>query len=219
MQKQGRLFANRFSPNAVSVHGHDGVSMAMLPAASDRWRKLHRIAKENLFSNQALEASQGLRHERLQELADHVSSCCGGGAAVNVGQATFTTMSSLMFATLFSVDGGGAASDSDTNKKLMEHVRAITIYMGAANISDFFPFFAPLDPQGIRRRMSHHMESLLGMVQGMIQQRLEQRAVSDYRKKSDFLETLLDLVEGDEYDLSIKEIKHLFVVRDQSIAK
>lgn len=54
-----------------------------------------------------------------------------------------------------------------------------------------------------------------GFPPDMIEQRLKQREASSssgYQKKSDVLEMLLDLMEGDEYDLSIEEIKHLLFV-------
>ncbi|XP_057771422.1 carnosic acid synthase-like [Salvia miltiorrhiza] len=205
LQKQGLVFANPFNPVALRVLGHDENSVAMLPSSSATWKKLRRVARERLFSHQALQASQGLRHERLRRLIDRVGECRG---AMNVGEATFTTMSNIMFATLFSADFGGGAAAS---KVLREHVNSFTRYIGLPNISDFFPIFAPFDPQGIKKKVIHHLGGLLEIVSGMIEQRLQARKESNYQKKNDFLETLLDLIQGHEYDLSIEEIKHLCV--------
>ncbi|KAG6405696.1 hypothetical protein SASPL_133288 [Salvia splendens] len=117
-------------------------------------------------------------------------------------------MSNLTFATLFSIE---IIQYGVINKEFKEHSKAITRYMGVPNVADFFPIFAPLDPQGMRRKVTHHLGSLLELVQSLIDQRLQERMTSSHHKKSDFLETLLDLSQGNEYDLSIKEIKHLFV--------
>nr|A0A1D8QMG4.1 RecName: Full=Carnosic acid synthase; AltName: Full=Cytochrome P450 76AK8; Short=RoCYP76AK8; AltName: Full=Miltiradien-20-al synthase; AltName: Full=Pisiferic acid synthase [Salvia rosmarinus]AOW42546.1 cytochrome P450 76AK8 [Salvia rosmarinus] len=212
LQKQGLIFSKPFTPSAVRVLGHNDISMNMLPASSDRWKKLRRVAREQLFSNPALQATQDIRQERLRQLTDYASRCCAQGRAMNVGEATFTTMTNLMFATLFSVElTQYGATDTGSDKKFKEHVNALTRYMGVPNVADFFPFLAPLDPQGMRRKLTYHLGSLLELVQSLIQQRLQARNDSTYQKKNDFLDTLLDLSEGNEYDLSIKEIKHMFV--------
>ncbi|XP_047977758.1 11-hydroxysugiol 20-monooxygenase-like [Salvia hispanica] len=208
LQKHGHVFTTPFTPNAVCVHGHGDVSMAMLPAASDIWKKIRRIAREKLFSSPALHATQDIRRERLRKLNDYINTCSGEGRPMNVGEATFTTMFNLMFATFFSIE---IIQYGVINKEFQEHVKAITRYMAVPNVADFFPIFAPLDPQGLRRKLTHHFGSLLELVQSLIDQRLQERTTSSYHKKSDFLETLLDLSQGNEYDLSIKEIKHLFV--------
>nr|A0A1D8QMD1.1 RecName: Full=Carnosic acid synthase; AltName: Full=Cytochrome P450 76AK6; Short=SfCYP76AK6; AltName: Full=Miltiradien-20-al synthase; AltName: Full=Pisiferic acid synthase [Salvia fruticosa]AOW42544.1 cytochrome P450 76AK6 [Salvia fruticosa] len=211
LQRHGLVFSTPCAPIAVQILGHGEVSMNMLPATSPIWKKLRKIAREKLFSNQALHDTRAVRWERLRKLADYVGRCSG---AMNVGEATFTTMSNLMFSTLFSVEitqYADSDSDSGVNKKFREHVNAITRYIGVPNIADFFPIFAPFDPQGLRRKLTYHFGSLLELVQSLIEQRLRARNAATYRKKDDFLEMLLDLSEGDEYDLSVNEIKHLCV--------
>ncbi|XP_047976334.1 carnosic acid synthase-like [Salvia hispanica] len=213
LHKQGLVFAKAFTPLAVCVLGHDEVSMPMIPASSDQWKKLRRIAREKLFSNPALQASQEIRQERLRKLVEYITKCSGEGRAMNVGEATFTTMTNLMFSTLFSIELVEYASTDAAAPKseFREHVNAITRYIGVPNVADFFPIFAPLDPQGLRRKLTYHLGSLLELVQGLIDKRLQARTTSSYRKKTDFLETLLDISQGNEYDLSVREIKHLLV--------
>nr|WEQ50544.1 cytochrome P450 76AK24 [Salvia officinalis] len=209
LRKHDLVLSKSFSPTAVRVHGNDEFSMPMLPTTSDRWKRLRRVAKEKLFSQPALRAGQALRRETLRKLADYVGRCSGEGRAMNVGKATFTTMSNLMFATIFSIElTQYGDSDSGDSMKVKEHVNAFTRYAGVPNIADFFPIFAPFDPQGLRRKITYHLGSLLELLQSLIDERLRDRTSATYRKKDDFLETLLDLTEGNEYHLSIKEIKH-----------
>nr|AJD25182.1 cytochrome P450 CYP76AK2 [Salvia miltiorrhiza] len=204
LQKQGNVFSKPFNPIAGCVVRHDEFSVKYLPASSNRWKMLRKVQRERLFSHAALEATQDIRRERLQKLTDYVTECSREGRAMNVGEATFTTMTNLMFDTLFSMELGA-------NRKFREHVNAITRNFGVSNVADFFPICAPLDPQGLRRKLAYHFGSLLELVQTLIDQRLQARRASDYQKKNDFLEILLDLSQGNEYDLSIDEIKHLFV--------
>ncbi|XP_057781936.1 carnosic acid synthase-like [Salvia miltiorrhiza] len=204
--KQGLVFSKSFVSHAMHVLGHDELSMNWSPATSNRWKKLRRVQSEQLFSSRALEATQDMRRERLQKLTDHVSECSRQGRAMNVGQATFTAMSNLMLATLFSIE-----YDASDHKKLMEHVRALTNHLGVPDVSDLFPILAPLDLQGIKRKLTHHLGALLDLVQSLIDQRLQARKASNYLKKNDVLETLLDLSLGNQCDLSLEEIKHMFV--------
>ncbi|KAL1547481.1 unspecific monooxygenase [Salvia divinorum] len=209
LQKQGLVFSMPFSAEAVCVLGHEHMSMGLLSTSSAQWRKLRRISKEHLFSPPALQASQHLRRERLRKLAEHVSNC---GGPMNVGEATFTTMSNLMFGTLFSIEVAGFDdSDSCGRRELREHVNSLMRVAGAPNIADFFPLLASFDPQGLRRKLTYHLGSLMGLIQTLIDERLQARTALDYHNKNDSLETLLDLVQGHEYDLSIEEIKHMFV--------
>nr|AWD93593.1 cytochrome P450 CYP76AK5 [Salvia miltiorrhiza] len=212
LQRQGLVFCMPFSAEAVCVLGHEHMSMGLLSTNSNQWRKLRRISKEQLFSPPALQASQHLRRERLIKLADHVSRCCGQGRAMNVGEATFTTMSNLMFGTLFSIEVTGFdPADSGPKKELREHVNKLMRVAGAPNVADFFPILAPFDPQGLRRKLTYHLRCLMDLIQTLIDERLQARAALPYHKKNDSLETLLDLVEGQEYDFTTEEIKHMFV--------
>nr|A0A1D8QMD2.1 RecName: Full=Carnosic acid synthase; AltName: Full=Cytochrome P450 76AK7; Short=RoCYP76AK7; AltName: Full=Miltiradien-20-al synthase; AltName: Full=Pisiferic acid synthase [Salvia rosmarinus]AOW42545.1 cytochrome P450 76AK7 [Salvia rosmarinus] len=214
LQKHGHAFSNRSIPDAINIHGHNEVSWNTMPADSTGWKRIRRVGREKLFSHQALQQTEGQRQERLRKLADHVRGFSEQGRVMNVGEATFTTMTDLVFSTLFSIDlTDYGATDSIANKEFKEHVNAFTRYIGVPNISDFFPIFAPLDPQGIRRKIGHHLGSLLAFVQSMIEERLRERKASTYQKKNDFLDTLLDISEeGNGYDdLSIKEIRHFCV--------
>ncbi|XP_047959814.1 carnosic acid synthase-like [Salvia hispanica] len=208
LKKHGQAFANRSIPDAANNHGHEKVSWNVIPADSAGWKRIRKLGREKLFSHQALQQTEGQRLERLRKLAEHVCGFSERGQVMNIGEATFTTMMDLVFSTLFSIDltdyGAG-------NKEFREHINAFTRYAGVPNVSDFFPVLAPLDLQGIRRKIGYHLGSLLDFVDGIIQKRIRERKESDYRNKNDFLDTLLDIAEGTEYELTIKEIRHFCV--------
>ncbi|KAG6400505.1 hypothetical protein SASPL_137342 [Salvia splendens] len=58
----------------------------------------------------------------------------------------------------------------------------------------------------MRRMLTYHLGSLLELVQGFIEERLQARTTSSYQKKTDFLETLLDLSEGSEIGYKCRHI-------------
>nr|AMZ03390.1 cytochrome P450 CYP76AH10 [Plectranthus barbatus] len=207
LQKHDAVFSGRAMPTCVKVHDHHNVSMNVIPLGS-RWRKFRKICAEKLFSNIRLDGSEELRTERLTKLREYVRECSEGGREMNVVEATFVTMMNLMWATLFSSEM--TTYDSDASQELKEIINGITRYMGLPNVADFFPIFERLDPQGIKRKVEFYMGKLLAIMGDLVEQRLKsRRSTLHYQKKNDFLETLLDIHEGGEYDLSLKEIKHL----------
>ena len=83
-----------------------------------------------------------------------------------------------------------------------------------ANLADFFPILKAIDPQGVRRRAKVYFGKLLDIIDGVIRQRSQERDTSiTYLRKNDFLETLLDLNQQNEY----VDMKHLIVVSNINV--
>ncbi|PKA54182.1 Flavonoid 3'-monooxygenase [Apostasia shenzhenica] len=62
------------------------------------------------------------------------------------------------------------------------------------NVADFFPAVAPLDPQGLGRRLRRLMEWLDGYLDGIFERR--RAAMASGEKHSDVLEVLMELVQS-----------------------
>ncbi|KAK1323796.1 Geraniol 8-hydroxylase [Acorus calamus] len=75
LQKNDQHLASRFVPDAVHVFDYDKKSMVWSPL-NHFWHNIKRISATQLFTNQRLDANQGLRRAKVQELLDHVGSCC-----------------------------------------------------------------------------------------------------------------------------------------------
>ncbi|EYU36335.1 hypothetical protein MIMGU_mgv1a004314mg [Erythranthe guttata] len=215
LQKHDQVFSGRIIGAAAQVHDHHNISIAYLPAGIE-WRKKRKICREHMFSTHRLDESQALRREKLQKLCDYVSNCCGGGGggggdgrAVNIGEAAFITSLNLMSATLFSVDF--TDFDSDATQDLKETIEGVAKILGTPNLADFFPIFKRFDPQGIQKKAEFYFGKLLGLFEDIINQRLESRRTVGSSRKNDLLETLFDLSQGTDYDLTCKDIKHLLV--------
>ncbi|KAI3473003.1 hypothetical protein Pfo_030086 [Paulownia fortunei] len=132
------------------------------------------------------------------------------GRAVNIGEVAFITTLNLMSATLFSAEF--AKFDSDAAQEFKETAEGVEKVLGVANISDYFPILKPIDPQGIKRKAEFYFGKLLAMIEDIINQRLQSRGTSlASPKKNDLLETLLDLSQGSEYELTSDDIKHLLL--------
>lgn len=164
-----------------------------------------------MFSVPSLDSSQGLRRDRLQKLCEYVHGCCINGKAVDIGRAAFTTSLNLMSATLFSEEF--AAFDSGSSEELKEVVCGIMEMIGKPNLADYFPLFRVLDPQGILRKNTVYFKRCFDIFEDIIGKRLEIRGRISVEgtRKSDMLESLLDINQRNESELSILDIKHLLL--------
>lgn len=143
---------------------------------------------------------------------------CARGRVVNIGNAAFVTALNLITVTLFSVDFTDYDSDVCEELQMMECIHGVGKIAAAPNLADFFPVLQMLDPQGLKREAEFYLGKLLGIIGEVINQRLELREAASHEKRSDMLEALLDLRQGSEYELSLEEIKHLFLVRLLSVS-
>ncbi|KAL1564774.1 ferruginol synthase-like [Salvia divinorum] len=205
LQEHDKAFSGRTIPAAAEVHGFDKISVGLIPAG-ERWRKLRKLCREQMFSARRLDAGAGARREKVQRLVDYLRECSVSGRAVDLGQAAFVTTFNLLSATFFSVDL--IEFESDATQQLKETVEGVTKILGSPNVADFFPFLKRLDPQRIKKRSEFYFGRLLGVLGGIIDERLETRSME---RKNDFLAALFDLMDGSEYDLSYKDIQHLFL--------
>ncbi|CAI9096985.1 OLC1v1033264C1 [Oldenlandia corymbosa var. corymbosa] len=208
VRKHDHTFTARQVLDSFRALDHHKYSILFLPA-DKQWRRLRKLCTEQMFSNERLNASQGLRQEKVQQLRDHIYHCCKTGETVNIRAVAFTTALNLMSYTLFSVDF--ANYDSDASHELQEAIHGAANLLGVLNLVDYYPVLRWFDPQGIRRRTKFHFGKLLQAFDGIISHRLKER---DSSKKNDLLAVLLEKYHHGEADWSYNDIKHLILWRN-----
>uniref|UniRef100_A0A1W7HBV2 Cytochrome P450 n=1 Tax=Scoparia dulcis TaxID=107240 RepID=A0A1W7HBV2_SCODU len=210
LQQYDHLCSNRSVPAAVHALDHHKFGLAPSPV-NDRWRRLRKICKEQMFSVSRLDSSQELRREKLHQLMDYVQECSITGRALDIGREAFTTSLNLIFASLFSVDFA-VLYGSDSSQEIKDMVWKNTEASGKPNLADYFPFLRPVDPQGLLRRKTLIYKKFFEIFDGIIGQRLQSRRASGGpMSKNDMLEALLDLNQKNESELSFNEINHLLL--------
>ncbi|KAH6836759.1 hypothetical protein C2S53_007825 [Perilla frutescens var. hirtella] len=209
LQKHGQVFSGRTIAQAVHACDHDKISMGFLPVETT-WREMPKICREQIFSHHSLEASEGLRQQKLQQLLDYAQKCCDGGRAVDIREAAFITTLNLMSATLFSTQA--TEFESEVTREFKEIIEGVATIVGVANFADYFPMLKPFDLQGIKRRADAYFGKLLCKIEGYLHERLESRKANpDAPKKKDFLETLVNIIEGNQYQLTTDHLTHLLL--------
>ncbi|KAK4486237.1 hypothetical protein RD792_008907 [Penstemon davidsonii] len=204
MLKNDLAFSGRANVTAAKAHDHHINSVAFLPVGH-QWNKIRRLCREQIFSTRHLEASQGLRQEKLKQMFDYVTECSLSGRVVNIGKVVFTTTLNLTSVTLFSEDFG---TYTDSTTEWEQVIRGALDLVGAPNFADFFPILKLVDPQGIKRKADKCFGRLLEMFEDIINQRLEY-SKNNPTKKKDLLQLLLD--DENDYNLSLFDLKHLLL--------
>ncbi|XP_071932550.1 cytochrome P450 76T24-like [Coffea arabica] len=207
LQRYDQLFSSRAAPTAAQALDHHKISMVWLPVLS-QWRNIRKMCKENIFATPRLDASQGLRQEKLRELCEYLHKSSVSRKAVNVGDAAFTTSLNLMSRTLFSKDF--ANYDSNSSQELREVAWGVMKNVGASNLSDYFPVLQRIDPQGIMRDTKFYFQRLFDIFDDIIDERLQVRGTSEAKQK-DLLEALLDHSIKNESEFNRNDLKHLLL--------
>ncbi|KAL0428978.1 UNVERIFIED_CONTAM: cytochrome [Sesamum radiatum] len=207
LQKYDQVFSSRHQVDAIRALDHQKHSVVWLPVDS-HWRKLRKLCRENMFSVQRLDRSQGLRREKLRSLRDYVKECSVNGEAVNIGRVEFTTSLNLMSASLFSMEFATLGS-ADSSEEFRDIVLGIMSLIGKPNLADYFPILRLVDPHGIFRDNTSYFKKCFAIFDEIIRQRLQNSDTS--MPKNDMLEALLQINQKNESELSFYDIKHLLL--------
>lgn len=209
LQKNDQAFSSRTVPDMARAFNHHKNSMAWLPA-NGHWRILRKASAMQIFAPKHLDATQELRRRKVQELLDHVNQSCNSSVAIDIGRAVFTSVLNSISNTFFSIDL--AQHGSNLSQEFQGLICGAAEEAGRPNFADYFPVLRLVDPQGVRKRTTNYYAKVLGIFDGIINERVELRASAKGPKASnDVLDSLLSLTEEDNSEMSCHDIKHLLL--------
>ncbi|CAL5064490.1 unnamed protein product [Urochloa decumbens] len=140
--------AARFVPDVARAMAHSSESIFFLPSSSALWRQ-HRatLAAAGGGGRGRLDATR-----RARRLAESLRARSGGGATVVVGDAVLGAVLDVVSGILFSEDVADMRVQG--GQLFRELMAAVLEDWTRPNVSDAFPFLAPMDLFGSRRRVS-----------------------------------------------------------------
>ncbi|XWS62238.1 hypothetical protein CRYUN_Cryun07bG0193100 [Craigia yunnanensis] len=103
LQSHEQTFSDRTVPDIVASQPNPESTLAWAVGDS-RWRNRRRICNTQLFTVQRLNSLQHLRHQKVQQLIEHIKKQRISGCQVNIGQVAFATALNLISTTIFSMD-------------------------------------------------------------------------------------------------------------------
>lgn len=206
-----QALSHRFVPQSVQALSHHKASLIFMPV-SPKWKTLRKICATKIFSSQTLNSTQPLRLEKLNELVVYLQENCRKGKAIDIGEAAFSTSLNSLSNTLFSIDL--ASFTSASSQKFRDVISSMLIDVSKPNIADYYPIFRRIDPQGLQRKMKKYYEKLLTLFESIIEERSTQK--KDYGiEQSDVLDLLLDITRKEDPELTLHDVLHLFLVRNE----
>ncbi|XP_004505592.1 geraniol 8-hydroxylase-like [Cicer arietinum] len=207
LQTHDQFLSNKAVPHVTEVHDHHKHSMAFLPI-SPLWRELRKISNNQLFSNKTLDESGKLRQQKLQEILNDIHQSSLVNEAVDIGKLAFKTSINFLSNTIFSLD---LVHSDDAVGDFKEIVMNIMKESGKPNVVDFFPILKKfnLDIQGIHHRNSIYAGKIMDIFKDLVDQRLKMRKVEGSDSNTDMLNTLLNISQNNNQEMSRTQILHL----------
>lgn len=149
----------------------------------------------------------------MKELVSFMSDSSERGEAVNISSVTFITALNIISNILFSVDLG--SYDSKKSNGFQDTVIGVMEAIGKPDAASYFPFLTFLGLQGNKKNMKACSERLFIVFRGFINAKIAEKSLRKTPKAvsdRDFVDTLLDLTEGDEAELNTNDIEHFLLV-------
>ncbi|TVU03634.1 hypothetical protein EJB05_50822, partial [Eragrostis curvula] len=149
--------AARLVPDTARAMAHSSASLLFLPSSDAMWKQHRATIGARFSSGQGLELTRHIRERHARRLAEHFRAC--SGRPVIIGEAVLGTVLNVVSNIVFSEDVVDMRAQA--GKQLFRDLMVSVIKEWTRpNVSDGFPFLAPLDITGSRRRISRDLAKL-----------------------------------------------------------
>lgn len=206
LRDKDSVLGNRDVPVVARIIGYGGVDIVWSPLGPT-WRMLRRVCVQELMSTASMDAVYELRRQEVRATVRRLSD--RAGEAIDIGEQMYMTMLNATTSMLWGGKVGSAEEKNRMGKEFRELSNKAVELLGLPNVTDFFPYLASFDLQGIVRRSRALMKQLDRIFSSIIDNR---RAAKGERK--DFLGSMLRM-EGKQGDdgtpFTINNIKALFM--------
>ncbi|XP_051130110.1 geraniol 8-hydroxylase-like [Andrographis paniculata] len=208
VRDQDNVFSNRSTPVAAMIATYGAKDIAWSPNNSE-WRAMRKVFVREMLSNKSLEVSYTLRKNEVRKAIQRVYK--NGKAAVEISLLTFQTEMNVITSLLW----GELLEGEDEEiygKKFRAIIPKLIDLFGKPNISDFYPFLAGLDIQGIKRQTESYLQTIDRILNDIIEKHKKKlsEGVNEEGKK-DFLQILLELKEKEKDSISDTQLKGLML--------
>uniref|UniRef100_J3LE12 Cytochrome P450 n=1 Tax=Oryza brachyantha TaxID=4533 RepID=J3LE12_ORYBR len=140
----------------------------------------------------SLAAVRAIRERKVREIVAYFRA--HAGEEMVFGDVLHNGILNLMSSCFFSVDMADVGSESALG--LRHLIEGIIELVSKPNVSDFFPFLRQLDLQGLRRQTGRSLDRACGILDGIIERRLDDSRDNPAGKHGDFLDALIELFDA-----------------------
>ncbi|KAL2902026.1 Geraniol 8-hydroxylase [Bienertia sinuspersici] len=207
LRDQDITFANRGEPTIASksfLFGNGTMDIGFSDYGFE-WRKMRKVFVSEMLSNNHLDASYHLRKQQLRKMMYETNK--KANQIVDVGEIAFLTIVSSILSMMWGDTMKGEEA-SVINTEFRAIITKIVELLGKPNVSDFFPWLARFDLQGIERRMkvySHQIEKIFDSA-------IHHQNTGENKQK-DFLGHLLQVnkIEDPAISLTLPQVKNILM--------
>ncbi|XP_047307831.1 flavonoid 3'-monooxygenase CYP75B137-like [Impatiens glandulifera] len=149
LKDQDTIFANRDIPAVALAMPYGGKDIVFTPYGPE-WRMLRRVCVHDMLGTSTLDSVYPIRFQEMRNTVKHLYG--KAGCSVNIGEMMFLMVINVVTNMLWgsSVSASERASIGSEFRKVVEE---ITQQIGKPNVSDFIPWLAWFDLQGVCKKM------------------------------------------------------------------
>uniref|UniRef100_A0A0D9VHC5 Cytochrome P450 n=1 Tax=Leersia perrieri TaxID=77586 RepID=A0A0D9VHC5_9ORYZ len=188
--KYDQRLAARPVPDAFRANHFSDRSMTFTPSSDPQWKSQRSIFATNIFSPRGLAELRAIRERKVRELVGYIRA--RAGEEMHVREVVHNGVLNLMSSSFFSVDMADVGSASAHG--LRQLIEDIVAKVSSPNVSDFVPILGRLDLQGLRRKTGKLLDNAFGILDDIIEHRLDESRDNPAGKHGDFLDALLKLL-------------------------
>ncbi|KAF7005523.1 hypothetical protein CFC21_020639 [Triticum aestivum] len=192
LAKNDAALASRLVPDTVHAMSYGATSMVFLPSSNPLWKQDRVIMGARFSSGRGLDTIRPILECHAGHLTEYLRACSSTGMPVIIREAVNRTVLNVISNILFSEDV------VDLRAPGAQPFRGLIVPVleewSKSNVSDAFPFLAPIDHLlGSRRRISIHLAKLFNFFdQEIVQRRLARTSTNTgSEKNNDMLDILL----------------------------
>ncbi|KAF4367373.1 hypothetical protein F8388_025791 [Cannabis sativa] len=170
------------------------------------WRDMRKMCTLELLSSLKISTFRAMRREEISHFIDSMKNAT---MAVDLSAKITTCNTDMSCRMVF----GKKYSDDEFDPKGFKEIIKELMHLGAApNLGDYIPFLAPLDLQGLTKRMKAVQKVFDEFFEGIIDEHIQSKAKDDHEDK-DFVDVMLRIMgsEQSEYRIERPNIKAIIL--------
>ncbi|XVE58757.1 hypothetical protein DITRI_Ditri04bG0194800 [Diplodiscus trichospermus] len=181
------VFASRPKVQASEYLSYGARAMAFTEYGS-YWRTVRKWCTLHLLSASKVESFAPLRKAEVRSLIESVKKAAAASETVNLSLKIYELIEQMSCKIVF----GGSKDDRFNLKQLTREVAHLS---GVFNISDYLPYLAPLDVQGLARRLKRTSRDLDALLEEIIDEHEQGTNHKEQKPHGDFVDVMLTLLD------------------------
>ncbi|KAJ8449627.1 hypothetical protein Cgig2_005649 [Carnegiea gigantea] len=187
LKEHDAVFATRpISQSSVYLsYGAKGVAFGQY---GEYWRRMRKMCTLHLLTLAKVTSFEGLRRVEVEAAVWRLVEAAVARDVVDVGERVGDLIEEIVFKMVI-----GKGKDEDKRYDLKGVVEEAVTLAGAFNLADFVPYLAPLDLQGLARKMKDLSKRADEIFENIIDDHLKEE---DFRQHTDILGATLALMKN-----------------------